>query len=208
MTAMMRLAATLLGLTFMLPGCTALSALGSASQPLDIYELRTPPAQTVAARRRGIELVVEEPIASGALATERIMIRPSPLQAQYLPDVRWSDTAPVMLQTLVVRSLAETGALGSVGRRPIGAVADFAVLGELTDFQAETDAEGDGASVRIRLDLRIVRERDARVVATRSFQTVEPVSATDSDSIVAGFDRASAALLTELVPWILSRAVY
>lgn len=191
----------------MLAGCTALSALGEASQALEIYELRTPVTQSSTARPRAIELIVEEPVASGALASERIMIRPTPLQAQYLPGVRWADTAPVMVQTLLVRSLTETGALSSVGRRPVGTTADFAVLGELTDFQAETDSDGDISSVRIRLVLRIVREDDARVVATRSFVASEAATATDADSIVAAFDRANATLLSEIVPWILARAL-
>lgn len=191
----------------MLAGCTALSALGDASRPLEIYELRAPVLAQGSAGRRSIEIVVEEPVASGALATERIMIRPTPLQAQYLPDVRWADPAPVMVQTLMVRSLLGTGSLGSAGRRPIGTSADIAVLGELTDFQAEPVEAGEGALVRVRLILRIVRERDARVLATRSFEAVESVAATEADSIVAGFDRACTTLLSEMVPWILSRAI-
>lgn len=204
MTATLRLILPLLALP-LLAGCSAISALGEASQPLEIYELQTPPVPQVAARQRSVELVVEEPIASGALATERIMIRPAPLQAQYLPGVRWADTAPVMLQTLIVRSLTETGALNSVGRRPVGTIADYAVLGELTDFQAEPAVEGDSATVRLRLVLRVVRESNARVIATRSFAVTEPADGTDADSVVAAFNRACTSLLSEIVPWILAR---
>lgn len=205
MTQKLRLTLAMLLLPLALGGCTALSALGEASQPLEIYELRAAAPEQTAARRRNLELVVEEPVATGALATERIMIQPGALQVQYLPGVRWADPAPAMLQTLLLRSLAETGALASVGRRPVGSRGDFAMLSELTDFQAETRDDRDGASISVRLMVRIVREGDARVVATRTFAAREEAMATDADTIVAAFDRATARLLSEIVPWILER---
>jgi cholesterol transport system auxiliary component len=186
------------------PACSAISALDSASEPLEVYELRAPNvASTV--RRSTIELVVEEPMASGAVAVERIMIQPGPLQAQYLPGVRWADTAPTMLQTLLVRSLTETGALGSVGRRPVGTRADFAILSELTDFQAQTMNGNRGAEIVVRVSFRIVRERDARVIATRTFERRELAEDTRVDTIVPAFDRATSQLIADAVPWILGQ---
>ena len=196
-----------LSLTLATSGCTAISALGEASRPLEIYELRTPATAPAATRRRDIEVVVEEPMASGALATERIMIRPGPLQAQYLPGVRWADPAPVMLQTLILRSLTESGALSSVGRRPLGTAGDYAVLSELTDFHAETADGTGGATVRLRLIVRLVRERDARVIGTRTFSATQQAASTEADAVVAAFDQASSQLLSEVTNWVLSQLV-
>ncbi|WP_353474832.1 ABC-type transport auxiliary lipoprotein family protein [Salipiger sp. H15] len=182
-------------------GCAAISALDSASQPLDIYELRTPAIAGAAGRGRA-ELVVETPIASGALTTDRIMVRPSPLQAQYLPGARWSDEAPAMVQTLLVRSLAETGAFASVGRAPLGGQGDYALLGELTDFQAESYGAGAPVSVHLRLMLRLVRERDATVVASRTFELREPAADDETATIVAAFDRAAGRMVAEILPWV------
>ncbi len=193
-----RLPALLLALG--LSGCGAIAALDDASTPLEIYELQTPPIQPSTARGP-LELVVEPPIASGALSTERIMIRPAPLQAQYLPGVRWSDEAPAMLQTLLVRSLSETGAFASVGRAPLGAQGDYALLGELTDFQAQGTESG--AAVRIRIMLRLVRERDASVVAARTFEVTEPAADTETDTLVAAFDRGTSRILAEVLPWVV-----
>jgi len=203
---MTRLPVSLFLLALLLGGCTAISALEDASRPLEIYELRTPPAGSLTARPRDIELVVEEPYSSGALATERIMIRPGPLRAQYLPGVRWADPAPAMVQTLLLRSLAETGAFGSVGRRPVGTTADFAILSELTDFQAETSTGRDGATIAVRLMVRILRERDSRVVATRTFSVSESAAATDPDTVAAAFDAAARRMMADIVPWVLSRS--
>lgn len=205
MTAKLRILFLSLMFPLALAGCTAISALEGASQPLEIYELRTPQLPR-AASRRNIEVVVAEPTASGALATERIMIRPAPLQAQYLPGVRWADTAPVMVQTLMVRSFTETDAFRSVGRGPIGTVADFTILSELTDFQAEPADDGSDAIIRVRLVIRLVRESDAKVVATRVFAVSAQAASTDANTIAAAFDVATSRLLTDIVPWIAQRA--
>lgn len=196
---------TLLILLLALPGCSTISALGQASATLQIYELRTPALTSQAGRRRNVELVIEEPVASGALATERIMIRPGPLQAQYLPGARWADPAPAMLQTLLLRSFAESAALGSVGRRPVGTIGDYALLSELTDFQAEATSETGTTEVRLRLIVRLVNERSSRVLATRTFSVTEAATSSQTEPVVAAFDRASARLIGEIVPWVLAR---
>lgn len=130
------------------------------------------------------------------------MIRPGPLRAQYLPGVRWADPAPIMLQTLMVRSLTDAGSFGSVGRSPIHTVADFAVLSELTDFQAEMPDGANDATVRVRLTVRLVRERDARVVATRTFTETVSAASAEPSTLVTAFDVATARLLSGMVDWI------
>jgi cholesterol transport system auxiliary component len=204
MTVMMRLLKFLVPFFLMLPGCTALTALDEASTPLEIYELQTPDLPRSAARRP-VELVVLEPTASGALATERIMIRPAPLKAQYLPGVRWADSATVLLQTLMVRSLTEIGAFRSVGRNPVGTVSDFTILSELTDFQADTVDDGDRAVVRTRLVVRLIRESDSTVIATKAFAVSEIAEATDADTLTAAFNRATSRLLAEVAAWVVQR---
>ncbi|MGG7645821.1 ABC-type transport auxiliary lipoprotein family protein [Rhodovulum sp. YNF3179] len=191
-------------LALALPGCTAISALQDASEPLAIYELATPAARPAAGPRRGAELVVAEPMASGALATDRIMIRPQPLQVEYLPGARWADPAPEMLQTMILRHLSETGAFGSVARRPVGTTGDYAVLTELTDFQAETGADMAGATVRLRLVARLVDDRDARVIAARTFSVTRDAASTEVGAVVAAFDAAGAVLLGDLARWLLA----
>ena len=84
-----------------LGGCSALDVLNQASAPLDVYEIRAP--QTAqAARAERIDFIVEEPTASAVINTDRILVRPSSAQVQYLPDARWSETAPAMIRSAIV----------------------------------------------------------------------------------------------------------
>ena len=62
--------AVLLGLALTgLPGCGALSALGDATTPLDVYELRAPSGLPTATRTRPLQVTVEVPTTGGALQT-------------------------------------------------------------------------------------------------------------------------------------------
>ncbi|WP_022704057.1 ABC-type transport auxiliary lipoprotein family protein [Pseudorhodobacter ferrugineus] len=192
-----------LTLTALLSGCSALSALSGAATPLDDYDLTAPTTPVTARSTTSRQLVVEIPTAPGALTNDRILIRPHPLQAAYLPDGKWAEDVPIMLQTLMVRSFEDTGAFRYVGRTPLGASGDFALLTELTDFQAEAAADGKSATIRLRLTARMVREDDAAVISSRTFTSTADVASTETLALVEGFNTANQTLLTELTTWAL-----
>ena len=127
----LRRTALALAATAFLSGCSALSALSGAATPLDDYDLTAPATPVTARSTTSRQLVVEIPTAPGALTNDRILIRPHPLQAAYLPDGKWAEDVPVMLQTLMVRSFEDTGAFRYVGRTPLGTSGDYALLNAL-----------------------------------------------------------------------------
>jgi cholesterol transport system auxiliary component len=194
----------LVALLAALSGCGAVSALNDASKPLDAYELRAPRDVAQAARMSSRALSVELPTTTGALDTDRILMRPNAVQALYLPAARWSDKLPLMVQSVLLRSFEDTGALSYVGRRPLGAAGDVALVSEITDFQAELSPDRKSAVIRLRLTVRMVREADARVLARRSFNTEVPATSLDTLDLVQGFNVASDQLIGQVVPWGLA----
>jgi len=181
-------------------GCSAVSALNKAAIPLDAYELRAPTNMPQAGRSLNRALSIEPPTTSGALDTDRILVKPNPVQSLYLPDGRWASELPAMWQTMALRAFEDTGALSYVGRKPLGAVGDFALISEITDFQAEL-GDDDTATIRLRLTARLVRESDARVMARRVFSAAVPVEGTETLTLVNGFNAASDEVLAEMVAW-------
>lgn len=206
----MMIAATLrrLALIAALPvlaGCSALGALGDATTPLNVFDLRAPEgAPVVRGAQLARDVVVEIPTTSGVLNTDRILIRPDAIQAQYLPDVRWGDEVPIMMQTLMLRSLENTNGLRYVGRRPLAGSADFAIVTELVDFQAELSEDSLGAIVLIRMTSRLVREQDASVVASRTFSANAVSASTETPDLIIAFDQASDELLVDFADWTMS----
>lgn len=201
---MLRPILTALAATAFLSACSAISALNGAATPLESYDLQAPADAPVARSSVARQLVVELPSAPGGLMTDRIMIRPRPLQAQYLTDGQWSAEAPEMMQTLMVRTLEDSNGFRYVGRRPLGSFGDYVLISELTDLQAEAAADGESATIRVRLTARLVRESDASVLATRTFNVAFPVASTETIMLVEGFNSATQLMLKDLSGWVLS----
>lgn len=189
----------------LLGGCAALTSISDATTPLQAYGLRAPAEAPDVRGSLRRDLVIEVPTAGGALDTDRILIRPDPFQAAYLPKVRWTDTAPVMLQGLMLRSFEDAGALRYVGRRPISGAADYLLLSELTDFQAELAPDGETVTTRLRLTARLVQEREGAMLGSRTIETTAPAASTDPEDVVAGLDAATRAGLRQLTTWALRR---
>ncbi|RDW13712.1 ABC-type transport auxiliary lipoprotein family protein [Paracoccus thiocyanatus] len=195
----MRVAAALLVLTLTLPGCAALRAL-EGEPDRDVFELRPPSdAPRTCGRGRLAELVIEPPKARGTLDTDRIMIRPNQLQTQYLPDARWGDTVPVALQTLLVRGFAVYDAFTHVGRAPLGAAGDYALISEINDFNAEV--AGQGAVIKLSVDAQMVREMDARVVSRGHFTATAQAATTKTADLIPAFDAAGQQLVAQMTDW-------
>ncbi|PTN03601.1 cholesterol transport system auxiliary component [Rhodovulum imhoffii] len=189
-----------------LPSCSMIEALDSASRPLDTYELRAVTAPPVSARRTlSRELVVERPGAGGALDTDRILVRPNPLEAQYLPGARWTNPAPEMLQTLLVHRLEASDGFTYVGRRPLGASGDYVLLSELTDLQAEIVPADGSVMARITLRARLIREDDASVIAQDRFSAEAQAASDKATDVVNALDAALSEITPRLTGWVLQR---
>lgn len=185
----------------LLSGCGAVSALSDATAQLDAYTLSAPaPAGTPAPGSR--HLVVEAPSAPGALATDRILIKPVPYQAQYLEKGRWSEPAPAQVQTLLVTAFQNMGGFRLVGRTGAGLMPDYTLMTDLQSFQAEPSGNGAGPfTVKISAIMTLIRETDRRIVATRRFDATAAVASDDTRTVVAGFDAAMRGMLPEVVRW-------
>lgn len=181
----------------------ACGAFSKASEPLDAYTLAPLPVAT-GVRATSRHLVVELPTSSGALATDRILIKPNPLQAEYLPKGRWVDPAPVLLQTLLVASLQNSGAFRLVGRDAAGLTPDYVLLVEVNDFQAEAPMAGvTETPVRVGLTITMLREEDSTLIASRRFDQTALAASSDTLALVTAFDTATRQVLTDAVAWTL-----
>ena len=158
-------------------------------------ETAPPPALTGDA-----QLFVDMPTAPASLDTERIALGRGALSFDYFANAAWTDRAPALVQTLIIQSLENAGQIRVVAR-PSGELRPDAVL--LTDLRRfEANYEGaDQPKVRVRLDCQLVRMPDRTVLAVRSFAGEVLASANDTPHIVAAFDDALHAAMSELASW-------
>ncbi len=187
-----------------LSGCGALSAVSEASAKLDAYTL-SPVSHDAAPASGARHLVVELPSAAGAVATDRILVKPLPYQAQYLPDGRWSEPAPALIQTLMVASFQNAGGFRLVGRTGAGLMPDYTLMTDVQALHAEPIGAG-GLVVQVAVTLTLIREADRRIVATRRLSATQVATSTRTGAVVDGFDRALRAVLAEAVVWTRAQA--
>lgn len=194
-------AVLLLALALGTTGCTTVSSLNTAARNLDAYTLNPLPPQ--AGARGGSRLLfVAEPTAPGAIGSDRIVMKPSPIQVTLLGDGRWVEAAPAHLRSVLARSFANTGRFAFVTTSTVGPLPDFTLMTDIESFEAQLQPPGGApARVVVSMTISVVRDADARLVASRRFTRVAEAPRTDARSIVAAFEAASNALLREAVPW-------
>jgi len=207
MTLMKQIRFAILPLTFLLlSGCGALTAISEASAQLDAYTL-SPVASTAEPAAGSRHLVVELPTSAGALATDRILVKPIAFQAQYLPDGRWSEPAPALVQTLLVASFQNLGGFRLVGRTGAGLMPDYTLMTELQEFHAEPAGPATAAfTIRVSAMMTLIRESDRRIVASRRFSAIANTATNDTLTVVSGFDSAMQAILQQAVTWTRAQA--
>jgi cholesterol transport system auxiliary component len=191
----------LVGAICSLGGCSAISSLNASAEALDTYDLQ-PAAGSVTGGRIPRTLQVALPQAPAALVSDRIMIKPDAVSITYLPDARWSDEVPALLQTLLVRSIAATGRAAYVGSAGSGPVPDKALLVRIDAFEVVVSNEGT-FTAQVDFDLSVINDRDQRVVGTRRFSQSQQVVDDTPASIVSGFQALMDGVLPAMSDWAI-----
>tara|TARA_R110000868_G_scaffold33659_3_gene122029 strand:- start:8317 stop:8958 length:642 start_codon:yes stop_codon:yes gene_type:complete len=193
LTCMMALAAAL-------SGCALANVAGGPAP-----KMFTLTAHNVAATSGDVsaagkaDLLVDGYFASAAIDTGRIAYLPSPNELKYIAGARWADLAPVMIQTLTVETLEKSGRFASVAARGSEINGDYMLKGDIRQFAAEKN--GDATQVHVDLFMRLVSRNDNKVVATKDFNVLLPVSGSGIEPMVAAFDAALAQALSDLTVW-------
>jgi cholesterol transport system auxiliary component len=178
------------------------SLLGSKGEPITILDPAAKVAPSPDWPQARWSLLVLRPVASQSLDTERIVVRPAPGAMQVYKGAAWSDTAPDLVQTSLLRAFEDSGRILSVAR-PGGAVrGEFQLATELRAFDSIYSGASPDAVVEVHA--RLIRVTDGRAVAARTFRTSEPASGTDVATVSEAFARALAKLDADVVAWTLA----
>jgi cholesterol transport system auxiliary component len=193
---------SLLPLAFALMGCDGLlPTLGGP--PPNLYTLTPKNTFTKGLPQASWQLVVEEPVASGGLNVDRIALRAAPTELKYFARARWTERAPRMLQTLLVESFENSGAIIAVGRKAIGLRSDYNLKTEMREFQAEYFSPDGIPTIRVRLNAKLVQLPQRSIIASRTFEAATKAEGTDIQQVIHAFDQSLGKVLRHTVEWTL-----
>lgn len=170
--------------------------------PSDVYRLAAAPA-TVQGTPVAWSLRVAKPQSSEFLDSPRIAVVPNGDLISSYANSRWSDPSPVLLRNRLLDGFQRDGRVTLLSTDDTNLQADYELGGQLQAFQSEY--RGNAVEVVIRLDARLVRGSDQRIIASRRFEVRQPVSDTKVPAVVAGFGLAGDQLNKQVVEWVVQQ---
>lgn len=170
--------------------------------PSDVYRLAsTQPASQ--GTPVSWSLRVTKPQTSEFLDSPRIAVVPDGNLISNYANSRWSDPAPVLLRNRLLDGFQRDGRVTLLSTDETNLQADYELGGQLQAFQSEY--RGKAVEVVLRLDARLVRGRDQRIIASRRFEVRQPVSDAKVPAVVAAFGQAGDQLNKQVVDWVVSQ---
>ena len=143
-------------------------------------------------------LAVARPLASGPVATPRILVRPTPSEIEVYPQAQWSEPAPGLVAQALMQALEADGRLAALDRSSAGLVRDFELTTELRDFQIEL-ADTPVAILRIKANL--VAYPEGHLVASRLSEARVPAAGQQVAEAVAALSETLERALPQVADW-------
>ncbi len=172
------------------------------ADPSDVYRL--PAAQgTAQGTPVSWSLRLAKPQTSEFLDSSRIAVVPNGDLISSYANSRWSDPAPVLLRNRLMDGFQRDGRVTLLSTDDTNLQADYELGGQLQAFQSEY--RGRALEVVIRLDARLVRGSDQRIIASRRFEVHQAVTDTKVPAVVAGFGLAGDQLNRQVMEWVVQQ---
>jgi cholesterol transport system auxiliary component len=145
------------------------------------------------------QLVIQEPVAVQQLDTMRLMVRPKADQVSYYKGVAWSDRLPRLLQTRMIESFQNSGAVRSVS----GSVGQVALASELRAFQI--DVSTGHAVAEVDMVVRLINTGSGRVIKSKGFSAQVPARTDGPEDAVAALNQAFTEVVQDMITWVAAR---
>ena len=191
------LMSTVMGLVF-LSSCSILPK----AEKLEIYQL--PFSSIPRSAQAGSlpwALRIATPHSSQVTDSTRVLVLQQENRISAYKGIRWGNPAPILLRDQLAEAFRTNGRFSSVSSGNSNLMADLELGGDLTAFQVEY--KNGIPAVNIRFYATLVQSGRNRIVATRSFEIIEPVQGREIPEVIAAFGRATDRLAAKIINWTL-----
>jgi ABC-type uncharacterized transport system auxiliary subunit len=163
------------------------------------YVLRLPlPAEHEGVIQTKGSVKVLRPEAGPGLDSERIALLRSDRRFDFYAASRWAAPAPDLMEDVIVDRLRGTGAFSAVLDDAAPYAPYYNLRCGLARFEADYTPGGPAPTVKVTLDCTFGRHRDRVLLASFTAEGSAAASADRLSAVVAAFEIATAAALTEL----------
>ena len=186
----------------MLTGCGGL--FGPPPAPA-IYVLRPDfPAPAAAPAKPAWSLAIMRPSAPASLDTDRIALLQPDGILDYYADAQYPDSLPGVVQTVLLNAFEASAAPAAVARDSDALHADYNLLVDIKDFQANYSVRDGVPEARVTLTARLATAHGRAVVGSVTLSQHAPASANSVGAAAQALQQALAAAASGIVAWALS----
>jgi cholesterol transport system auxiliary component len=186
----------ILSLVPLLAGC---GGLLTDAPKRSLYRVTPAPTFAAGLPRVSAQLLIATPTAPAGLDTARMALSRAPVSLDYFADAEWTDRVPFLVQTALVEGFEKSAAMPAVGPDSGGLRADFVIETAIRDFQAIYDSPDGAPRISVRLNAKLVKMPERKIVAQVSVSHEAKATANALPEIVRAFDQALGGAVEEIV---------
>jgi len=175
-------------ITILLAGCSNL--LTSKQNVNQFYTLNAATQFPEAVFDINETIVVNASTASAGLNTDRIILRTSAQRFDYYAGARWNAMLPALVEQNVIQSMENSRNLARVASSKSGVSADYVLMLDIRDFQAEYADPKQAPEVFVRLVGKLIAYPGRELAATFSVQVRQPAQQNNLADVMVAFDQA------------------
>ena len=180
-----------------LGACTPL--LGPAPKR-DMFVIELPACTPAPTPAGGAVLLLRGTTAGKLFDSQKIVYSETPDTRGFYQFAAWAETPIRQLNTLLLDRLQCRGIFRWITRGHEPVLADYALSTELVDFRHDYREKPGKAVVELRAELYDLKER--KLLASKVASSEVPVERFNAEGAVRALNRASDALLNDIVAWV------
>ncbi len=177
---------------------SCVSLLPETAPPKPRYHISAADASALQGAPLGWSLVVDDPHTTRVYDSARIAVSTGPGKIEYLAGGEWADRGPRLVQAALVETFQDSGRILAVGDRSAVPIGDIVLQ---TDIRAMHLDAHHGDPVSTVVIYARLSDGKGGVYAARRFDAAAPARSVRADDVVAAFDAAFTAAISELVAW-------
>src|SRR5207237_10855511 len=151
--------------------------------------------------RINTQLLVATPSAPAALDSARIALSRSPVSLDYYAGAVWTDRVPFVVRDALVAGFDKSGTVAAVAPEGAGLRAEHVLDTAIGDFQAVYGSADRPLLVLVRVDAKLVRIVERKIVAHASLSSEARAPTNTISDIVPAFGAALGGAVQQVVGW-------
>jgi cholesterol transport system auxiliary component len=175
--------------------------LGGQPAPVTIMAPDVTVSAPIEAEAVDWSLQVQRPVADQMRDSERLLVRRTPSRLQVYPGAAWLDSVPEMLQSMMIRTLTDSGRFDGIGRGG-GLRARYRLVTEIRAFEAVDDGSAN-LGVELVVQSSLVHQRSSRQVANHTFRHFASSRGKDIGPLIETWEGVLNEFLLDLAAWVL-----